>query len=412
MAQPADSTTAQGSSPALKGAAPAASEALRGIRVLDLTRVRSGPTCVRQLADWGADVIKVEAPEDSAQLGGPRSGADFQNLHRNKRSLSLNLKSDEGVAIFRKLAKTADVIVENFRPGVKKRLGIDYETLSTDNPGLIYASISGFGQDGPMAGRPGFDQIAQGMGGLMSITGKPGEGPMRVGIAIADLCAGLFAAQGILIALLERQNSGRGQWVQTSLLQAQVFMLDFQAARFLMDGDVPGQAGNNHPTSIPTGVFRTSDGHMNLAVAGQEIWGRFARALGREDWLDDSRYATAPARSENRDALGEEIEKVTATRTTAEWVALMNEAGVPAGEINDIGQVFANPQVQHLGLAQPVHSHERGDSQLVGQPILMSRTPSSIAAPPPLAGEHSAEILAEIGYSETEIAALKHGGAI
>jgi crotonobetainyl-CoA:carnitine CoA-transferase CaiB-like acyl-CoA transferase len=402
---------AQGDKYHAAGAVNAASAALRGIRVLDLTRVRSGPTCVRQLADWGADVIKIEAPVDSAQLGGPRHGPDFQNLHRNKRSLTLNLKSEEGLKAFRRLAETADVVVENFRPGVKARLGIDYETLSQTNPGLIYASISGFGQDGPLAGRPGFDQIAQGMGGLMSITGKPGEGPMRVGIPIADLCAGLFAAQGILIALLERQTSGRGQWVQTSLLQAQVFMLDFQAARYLMDGDVPQQAGNNHPTSIPTGVFRTADGHMNLAVAGQEIWRRFAKALDRADWLDDARYATAPARSEYRDALGAEIEAITVTRTTAEWIETMNDAGVPAGEINDIGQVFENPQVHHLGLAQPVTSQERGETRLVGQPILMSRTPSHIASPPPLAGQHSEEILAEIGYSEDEIKTMQANGA-
>ena len=412
MAQPADQGVDGTVEAPAKGSIPVASKALNGIRVLDLTRVRSGPTCVRQFADWGADVIKIEAPVDSAQLGGPRSGPDFQNLHRNKRSLTLNLKSEEGIDAFRKLAKTADVVVENFRPGVKKRLGIDYETLSADNPGLVYASISGFGQDGPLAARPGFDQIAQGMGGLMSITGKPGEGPMRVGIPIADLCAGLFAAQGILIALMERSRSGKGQWIQTSLLQAQVFMLDFQAARFLMDGDVPKQAGNNHPTSIPTGVFKTKDGYMNLAVAGQEIWKRFAVAMGREDWIEDERYKTAPARSDNRDALGDEIEEITTTRTTAEWVDIMNEAGVPAGEINDIGQVFDNPQVHHLGLAQPVTSQERGDTHVVGQPILMSRTPSHIASPPPLAGQHSTEILKEIGYTDSDIATMKAQGAI
>jgi len=357
-------------------------------------------------------VIKVETPADTAQLGGPRSGADFQNLHRNKRSLTINLKSEAGVAAFKALAKTADVIVENFRPGVKKRLGIDYETLSSDNPGLVYASISGFGQDGPLAERPGFDQIAQGMGGLMSITGKPGEGPMRVGIPIADLCAGLFAAQGILIALMERTKSGKGQWVQTSLLQAQVFMLDFQAARFLMDGDVPKQAGNNHPTSIPTGVFKTKDGFMNLAVAGQEIWKRFATSMGREDWITDARYETAPGRSEHRDTLGAEIEEITARKTTAEWIEIMNAAGAPAGEINDIGQVFDNPQVHHLGLAQPVKSQERGDTHVVGQPILMSRTPSSIVAPSPMAGQHSSEILKELGYSDADISELKAQGAI
>src|ERR1700743_139842 len=251
---------------------PRASKALSRFTVLDLTRVRSGPTCVRQLADWGANVIKIEMPpqiEAGEGLGGPREGSDFQNLHRNKRSMTLNLKSPEGVAVLKKMAAKADVVVENFRPDVKKRLGIDYAALSAVNPRLIYASNSGFGQDGPYANRPGFDQIAQGMGGLMSITGAPGEGPMRVGIPIADLTAGLFCAIGILTALLERDVSGEGQWVSTSLLQAQIFMLDFQAARWLQMKEVAKQAGNNHPTSIPTGVFKTSDGHINIASTGQ-----------------------------------------------------------------------------------------------------------------------------------------------
>jgi len=406
MAQPANQTSA-----AAHDAAPVASTALQGLRVLDLTRVRSGPTCVRQLADWGADVIKIEAPVDTAQFGGPRSGPDFQNLHRNKRSLTLDLKTEKGLEAFKRLADSADIIVENFRPGVKKRLGIDYDTLSQTNPGLIYASISGFGQDGPLADRPGFDQIAQGMGGLMSITGEPGRGPMRVGIPIADLCAGLFAAQGILIALFERQKSGKGQWIQTSLLQAQVFMLDFQAARWLMNGEVAGQAGNNHPTTIPTGVFPTSDGFMNIAVAGEVIWQRFAKALGREDWIEDARYKTAPDRSKNREALNAEIAGITATQPTAHWIDMLIDAGVPAGEINDISQVFETPQVRHLGLAQPVTSQERGGTELVGQPIIMSRTPSQIAAPPPMAGQHSADLLSEIGYSEAEIAEMKAAGA-
>jgi crotonobetainyl-CoA:carnitine CoA-transferase CaiB-like acyl-CoA transferase len=359
------------------------------------------------LADWGADVIKIETPADDAQLGGPREGPDFQNLHRNKRSLTLNLKSDAGMKIFRQLAAKADVIVENFRPDVKNRLGIDYKTLSKTNPRLVYASISGFGQDGPYSGRPGFDQIAQGMGGLMSITGAPGEGPMRVGIPIADLCAGLFAAQGIFIALLERAHSDQGQWVQTSLLQAQMFMLDFQAARYLMDGDIAKQAGNNHPTSIPTGVFVTSDGYMNIAVAGELIWERFAAALGHQDWIKNPDYATGPDRSKNRDKLNAAITAITGTKTTAEWIDILNKAGVPAGEINNIGQAFENPQVKHLGLAQSVKSHERGDTHLVGQPIMMSRTPSHLAAPPPLAGSHGDDILSTLGYSATEIAALR-----
>lgn len=391
-----------------------ASTVLNKYKVLDLTRVRSGPTCVRQLADWGADVIKIEMPatDNAGQLGGPREGADFQNLHRNKRSLTLNLKDKRGLEVFRKLAREVDVIVENFRPDVKNRLGIDYETLSRDNPGLIYASISGFGQDGPLAKRPGFDQIAQGMGGLMSITGKPGEGPMRVGIPIADLTAGIFCAQAILLALLEREQSGKGQWVQTSLLQAQVFMLDFQAARWLVDGDVPKQAGNNHPTSIPTGVFKTSDGYMNIAVAGQAIWEKFCDAMGKPEWNENPDYATGAARSDNRDALNAEIEAETLKDTMVNWIERLNAAGVPCGEINNIQQVFESPQVAHLGLAQPVKSHERGDTHLVGQPIIMSRTPSTIASPPPMAGEHNQEVLTDLGFAADEIETLKRDGVI
>ena len=391
---------------------PLPSTALSDYLVLDLTRVRSGPTCVRQLADWGADVIKIEAPNDKSAMGGPRTGPDFQNLHRNKRSMALNLKSEEGKKIFKKLAEKADVVVENFRPDVKYRLGIDFDSLSTKNPGLVYASISGFGQDGPLADRPGFDQIAQGMGGLMSITGEPGRGPMRVGIPIADLCAGLFAAQAIFIALLERSKSGKGQWVQTSLLQAQAFMLDFQAARYLMDGDVPKQAGNNHPTSIPTGVFKTSDGFINLAVAGELIWKRLAETLERPEWCDDERFAINESRSQNRDLLNAEIEKITITQTSTFWVDKLNEAGVPAGDINDIGQVFQSPQIQHLGLAQTMTSHERGDTRVVGQPISMSRTPSYIAAPPPLAGGHTDTILSALGYSAAEIIKLREDSVI
>lgn len=391
---------------------PLPSTALSDYLVLDLTRVRSGPTCVRQLADWGADVIKIEAPNDKSAMGGPRAGPDFQNLHRNKRSMALNLKSEEGKKIFKKLAEKADVVVENFRPDVKYRLGIDFNSLSTKNPGLVYASISGFGQDGPLADRPGFDQIAQGMGGLMSITGEPGRGPMRVGIPIADLCAGLFAAQAIFIALLERSKSGKGQWVQTSLLQAQAFMLDFQAARYLMDGDVPKQAGNNHPTSIPTGVFKTSDGFINLAVAGELIWKRLAETLERPEWCDDERFAINESRSQNRDLLNAEIEKITITQTSTFWVDKLNEAGVPAGDINDIDQVFQSPQIQHLGLAQTMTSHERGNTRVVGQPISMSRTPSYIAAPPPLAGGHTDTILSALGYSAAEIDQLREDSVI
>ena len=388
-----------------------ASTALKRFKVLDLTRVRAGPTCVRQLADWGANVIKIEAPVDPAggdSMGGPRHGSDFQNLHRNKRALSLNLKDPEGLAIFKKLAAEADVIVENYRPDVKTRLGIDYETLSQDNPGLVYASISGFGQDGPYAKRPGFDQIAQGMGGLMSITGAPGEGPMRVGIPIADLTAGLFAAQGIFIALLEREDSGKGQWIHTSLLQAQIFMLDFQASRWTMSGEVAGQAGNNHPTSIPTGAFKTSDGFINLAVSGGEIWQRCAKVLGREDLIDNPDYKTGGDRSRNRDTLNAIIQEILEQKSSGEWVDAFNAAGVPCGPIYAINEVFEDPQVRHLGMARNVASPTLGrDIALINQPIMMSRTPTTMASHPPDPGEQSDEILGELGLSAAEIDDLR-----
>ena len=382
-----------------------ASSALARFKVLDLTRVRAGPTCVRQLADWGADVIKIELPEelDAADpMGGPRHGPDFQNLHRNKRGMTLNLKEPEGVAILKRLVATADVVVENFRPDVKHRLGIDYAALSAVNPRLVYASISGFGQDGPYADRPGFDQIAQGMGGLMSITGEPGRGPMRVGIPIADLCAGIFAAQGVLVALLEREASGKGQWVQSSLLQAQIFMLDFQAARWLMKGDVPPQAGNNHPTSIPTGVFRTRDGHINIAASGHQIWERLARELGAEAWLIDPRFATGAARSEQRDVLQELIDARTEKEESAVWIERLNAVGVPCGPINAIDQAFAEPQVRHLGIAQ-----ELDGIRYVGQPMSLTRTPGAIASPSPARGQHTDEILQALGFEAQEIERLR-----
>jgi crotonobetainyl-CoA:carnitine CoA-transferase CaiB-like acyl-CoA transferase len=387
---------------------PRASQALARFTVLDLTRVRSGPTAVRQLADWGANVIKIEMPEREEggdPPGGPRQGPDFQNLHRNKRSITLDLKAPEGLAVFRRLAAKADVVVENFRPDVKDRLKINYEELRKINKGIVLASISGFGQDGPYSQRPGFDQIAQGMGGLMSITGLPGQGPVRVGIPVADLTAGLFCALGILTALLEREQSGEGQWVQTSLLQAQIFMLDFQAARWLIKQEVPKQAGNNHPTSIPTGVFTTADGHINVATTGGPIWERFARAIGADHLLQLPEYKDAKARSDNRDALNAEIDSVLKGKSSAEWIALLNKAGVPCGPIYSIDQVFSDPQVEHLGIAQKV-AKNGGDLTVVGQPVALSRTPSTIAAAPPEIGEQTDEVLREFGFSADEIAAL------
>ncbi|MGB6757981.1 MAG: CoA transferase [Xanthobacteraceae bacterium] len=392
---------------------PHASKALARFTVLDLTRVRSGPTCVRQLADWGANIIKIETPPGIEEpMGGPREGPDFQNLHRNKRSMTLNLKTPEGLAAFKRMVKKADVVVENFRPDVKKRLGIDYKAMSKINPKLVYASISGFGQDGPYASRPGFDQIAQGMGGLMSITGLPGQGPVRVGIPIADLSAGLFAALGIMVALLEREKSHKGQHIETSLLQAQIFMLDFQAARYLVSGEVAKQAGNNHPTSIPTGVFKTKDGHINIAATGQKIWERFCEAAEAPALLQNPNYQSGAARSKNRDALNADIDSYMAGRSSAEWIERLNKAGVPCGPIYSIDQVFSDPQVEHLGIAQSVAKPDGEALTVVGQPVELSRTPSRIAAPPPEIGQHTDEVLKEFGYGDGEIAALRHANAI
>jgi len=388
---------------------PRASQALSRFTVLDLTRVRSGPTCVRQLADWGANVIKIETPphlEKGEGPGGPRDNADFQNLHRNKRSINLDLKSPQGLAAFKRLVEKADVVVENYRPDVKDRLGIDYESLKKINKRIVLGSISGFGQDGPYRDRPGFDQIAQGMGGLMSITGLPGQGPVRVGIPVADLCAGLFCAIGILTALLERDVSGEGQWVQTSLLQAQIFMLDFQAARWLQMGEVAQQAGNNHPTSIPTGVFKTKDGHINIASTGQVMWERLCNAIGAPELINDPLYSSSALRSKNRDTCNAAIEAKTVAKTSAEWIDIFNKVGVPCGPIYSIDQMFADEQVKHLGIAQAAKRPDGSEQVFVGQPFALSRTPSHIVATPPEQGQNTDEVLKEFGFGDDEIAAL------
>ena len=383
-----------------------ASPALSRLRILDLTRVRAGPTCVRQFADFGADVIKIEntVPED---MGGPREGPDFQNLHRNKRSITLDLKSPQGKEIFLRLVKTADVVVENYRPDVKDRLGIDYESLKKVNQRIILASISGFGQDGPYRERPGFDQIAQGLSGIMSVTGHPGAGPMRVGCAVADVGAGLLAAIGIMTALLERETSGEGQWVQANLLQAAIQLLDFQAARYTMSGDVPQQVGNDHPTSMPTSAYTTADGHMNVAASGTKMWQRVCEAIGRPELFEHPDFKTAEARAQNRKSLNVELNKGFAKKKSAEWVEILNASGVPCGPIYRMDQVFADPQVKHVQAAVELEHRTLGRIRLINQPVKLSRTPAKLATATPDRGEHTEEVLREAGYSDSEISGFK-----
>ena len=383
---------------------------LSNIKVIDLTRARAGPTCVRHLADMGAQVVKVENPSQHAGLG--RHHFDFQNLHRNKRSIAVNLKHAGGVGVIKRMAKDADVLVENYRPGVKHRLGIDYETLRPLNPRLIYASISGFGQSGPYADRPGVDQIAQGMGGLMSVTGMPGSGPVRVGIPVADLTSGMFLAMGVLSALYERERSGEGQWIHTSLLEAMVQMLDFQATRWLIGEEVPPQAGNNHPTGVPTNTFRARDGYLNIAPAGQDMYQRFCKAIDRMDLYSDERFNTPQQRQRNRDELNDIIADCLKDGTVADWVERINAAGVPCGPVYTIDQTFADPQVQHLGIARKVSHPKLGEIEVLGTPVTLTRTPGGVRTPTPEQGEHTFDVLMELGYSETEIAELQGEGAV
>ena len=386
------------------------SKALQGLKIIDLTRVRAGPSAVRHFADWGADVIKIELPKISKNdidLGGSRHGSDFQNLHRNKRSITLNLKMKEGIKIFKELVKNSDILIENFRPNVKKRLGIDYNNLKKINKKIIYASISGFGQTGPYADLPGFDQVAQGMGGLMSVTGYEGEPPLRVGIPVADLSAGLHCALGILTALYEREKSGIGQHISASLLESQIAMLDFQASRYLINKEVPGRTGNDHPTMAPMGTFPTSDGYINIASAGDAMWKRLCEVLNIKEFINKNDFINDNLRTKNRKKLTAIITKALSKGTNKEWIRKLNKASIPCGPINDIEQVFNDPQVVHNKIAQSVKHNSLGKIKLVGQPVKLSRTPSKLNSAAPEKGEHTEEILTELGYNNKYIKSLK-----
>ena len=386
---------------------------LNGITVLDLTLARAGPTAVRHFADWGANVIRIEPPPGEGEdVAGRRHGFDFQNLHRNKRAVTLNLKAKEGHEAFMRLAAKADVVLENMRANVKHRLKVSYEDVRAVNPRIVYGSISGFGQDGPYGPRAGVDQIAQGMGGLMSITGEPGRGPMRVGIPIDDLTAGNLLALGCMMALFDRERTGVGRWVTTSLLEAQVFMLDFQASRWLMEGEVAGQAGNDHPTGIPTGVFPTSDGHINIAASSSRVFARFCEAIERPDWLTRDDWKTQAGRSRDRAAINAAIGEITRTKPSNHWIELFETNGIPCGPINAIDQVFADPQVQHLGMATRMNSPHVGDKQVVASAINISGFSKAIRAHTPNAGEHGDEILKSVGYSDAELNDMRHKGVI
>src|SRR5215210_2539389 len=392
-----------------------ASSALSRLRILDFSRVRAGPTCVKQFADFGADVIKIESPpgvDPNESMGGPRDGPDMQNLHRNKRSMTLNLKVPGAKAVLERLVKTADIVAENYRPDVKFRLGIDYESLEKLNPRIVLASISGFGQDGPYRDRPGFDQIAQGMSGLMSVTGAPGKGPMRTGAAIADITAGLFAALGIMTALLEREVSGKGQWVQSSLLQSGIALLDFQAARYLMKGEVPPQVGNDHPTSMPTSAYTTADGYINVAASGEGMWQRLCDAIGREDLMQMPEFKGLEKRAENRDRLNAVLNQALKTGSSDQWVERLNRAGVPCGPIYTVDEVFADPQVKHLQAAAPVEHPTLGRFEVVNQAVKLSRTAASMAWAAPEIGQHTDEILRELDYSAGAIRAMREQGVV
>ena len=388
---------------------------LSRFKVIDLTLARAGPSCVRTLADWGADVIRVEPPPGEGEIDellGRREGSDFQNLHRNKRAITLNLKTDEGREVLMRLAEQADVVVENMRPGVTRRLGVDFESVRKRNPRIVYGSISGFGQYGPYAERPSIDQIAQGMTGIMSVTGIPGQGPVRVGVAVTDIMAGAFLAQGILIALLDREVSGEGRWVQTSLLEAGITLLDFQATRWTMDGKVPRQEGNFHPTNTPMGLYPTADGFLNLAATSNKNFQKFCKLIDRETMGADPRFTSIALRRQNKTPLNDLIADALRAKTSREWFELMIAEGIPCGPVYDISEVFADPQVETLRIKRSVSHPRLGDTDLIAQPCEITGFDRAIRTATPDLGQHTNEILQSLGYDAEAIDKLKAARAI
>ncbi len=388
---------------------------LSRFKVIDLTLARAGPSCVRTLADWGADVIRVEPPPGEGEIDellGRREGSDFQNLHRNKRAITLNLKTDEGREVLMRLAEQADVVVENMRPGVTRRLGVDFESVRKRNPRIVYGSISGFGQYGPYAERPSIDQIAQGMTGIMSVTGIPGQGPVRVGVAVTDIMAGAFLAQGILIALLDREVSGEGRWVQTSLLEAGITLLDFQATRWTMDGKVPPQEGNFHPTNTPMGLYPTADGFLNLAATSNKNFQKFCKLIDRETMAADPRFTSIALRRQNKTPLNDLIADALRAKTSREWFELMVAEGIPCGPVYDISEVFADPQVETLRIKRSVSHPRLGDTDLIAQPCEITGFDRAIRTATPDLGQHTNEILQSLGYDAEAIDKLKAARAI